>query len=352
MPTSNNGRRNFGTAPARTHRLPARPSTGPTRPPPPTSSRNRFRSPGGASWADPAPSTGRCSCAACPRTTTAGPPRATTSGPIVTSCPSSASWNPTPTCRTTFTAATAPFPWFARPATPGIPSSTRFVRACAGLGYPEDSDMNHPSSAAGVGPAPMNNPAGIRMSCALAYLSAARHRLNLTVRGNVVVRRVLFDGQPPSVSRPRAAVRFSRCNGREIVICASGIASPQLLMLSGVGPADHLADLGIPWCRTCPACWPEPARSPAGVRGQRAASRLRPCRIHGSRIQTLLRYTTAGSDSRNDMHVYVNNVASGPSPLGSGPGTDQPTLRMTCILQSAESRASCAWPRPTPTTSR
>ena len=54
--------------------------------------------------------------------------------------------------------------------------------------------MNHPSST-GVGAAPMNNPAGIRMSCALAYLSAARHRLNLTIRGDVLARRVLFDGR-------------------------------------------------------------------------------------------------------------------------------------------------------------
>ena len=57
----------------------------------------------------------------------------------------------------------------------------------------------------------------------------------------------------------------------------------------------------------------------------------------GSRIQTLLRYTTAGSPLRNDMQVYVNNAASGPSPLGSGPGSDQPLLRMTCILEQADS---------------
>ena len=57
--------------------------------------------------------------------------------------------------------------------------------------------MNHPTSA-GVGPAPMNNPAGIRMSCALAYLSVARHRLNLTIRGNVLARRVLFEGRTAS----------------------------------------------------------------------------------------------------------------------------------------------------------
>ena len=48
----------------------------------------------------------------------------------------------------------------------------------------------------------MNNPAGIRMSTALAYLSSARHRLNLTIRGNVVARRILFDDG--STGSPRA----------------------------------------------------------------------------------------------------------------------------------------------------
>ena len=52
--------------------------------------------------------------------------------------------------------------------------------------------MNHPESG-GVGPIPMNNPEGVRMSTALTFLRAVRHRLNLTVRPNVVVRRIIFE---------------------------------------------------------------------------------------------------------------------------------------------------------------
>ena len=59
---------------------------------------------------------------------------------------------------------------------------------------PDDRDMNHPD-ATGVGPFPLNNPDGVRMSTALAYLEPCRHRLNLTVRGDVLARRVLFDGK-------------------------------------------------------------------------------------------------------------------------------------------------------------
>ena len=230
-----------------------------------------------------------------------------------------------------------PIPVVRAPRDAWHPFQHAFVRACTGLGYPEDTDMNNPS-AAGVGPAPMNNPAGIRMSCALAYLSAARHRLNLTVRGNVIVRRILFQGRTAVGVEAEGGGEVFTANGREIVICASGIASPQLLMLSGVGPADHLADLGIPVVQDLPGVGQNLRDHPlvyvdAGLHPDYAVADF-----NGSRIQTLLRYTTEGSDSRNDMHVYVNNVASGPSPLGGGPGADRPTLRMTCILQSAESQ--------------
>ena len=216
------------------------------------------------------------------------------------------------------------------------PLQHAFVQACVGLGYPEDPDMNHPHSA-GVGPAPMNNPAGIRMNCALAYLSAARHRLNLTVRGNVLARRILFEGAAAIGVEAESVGEVFAVRGGHVVLCASGIASPQLLMLSGIGPADHLATLGIPVARDLPGVGQNLRDHPLVY----VDTALHPDYAAGdfssSRIQTLLRYTTAGSNSRNDMHVYVNNVASGPSPLGSGPGVDRPTLRMTCILQSAES---------------
>ena len=216
------------------------------------------------------------------------------------------------------------------------PFQHAFLQACTGLGYPEDPDMNHPSSA-GVGPAPMNNPAGIRMSCALAYLSTARHRLNLTIRGDMLARRVLFDGRVAIGVEAESGGETFSAYGREIVVCASGLASPQLLMLSGVGPADHLAELGIATVRDLPGVGQNLRDHPLVYVDSALQSDCVPAEFTGSRIQTLLRFTTAYSSSRNDMHVYVNNVASGPSPLGSGPGADQPTLRMTCILQSADS---------------
>lgn len=227
------------------------------------------------------------------------------------------------------------------------PYQEAFVPACVALGFPEDADMNHPTSG-GVGPAPMNNPAGIRMNCALAYLATARHRLHLTIRGNVAVRRILFDGQKAVGVSAESGGETFEAFGNEIVICCSGIASPQLLMLSGIGPAPHLTELGIPIVRDLPGVGQNLRDHPLVY----VDTALRPDYdagdFGGSRIQTMLRYTTSGSTARNDMQVYVNNVASGPSPLGSGPGVSNRIMRMTCILQQAESAGELRLASPDP----
>ena len=67
-----------------------------------------------------------------------------------------------------------------------LPFHQAFVESAIQDGFKEDEDMNHPDST-GIGPIPMNNPEGVRMSTALTYLRAVRHRLNLTVRPDVVV---------------------------------------------------------------------------------------------------------------------------------------------------------------------
>ena len=125
------------------------------------------------------------------------------------------------------------------------PWQKAFYEACLANGFPENSDMNHPDST-GVGPIPLNNANGIRMNTALTYLDPTRHRLNLTVKGDVVVRRILFEGdRATGVEVDSGSQRFT-VEGQEIVLTAGAIASPQLLMVSGVGPADHLRALRIP----------------------------------------------------------------------------------------------------------
>ena len=78
------------------------------------------------------------------------------------------------------------------------------------------------------------------MSTALTYLNPERHRLNLTIRPNVLVQRVVFEGNRAiGVAVESGGDQFT-LEADEIILSSGAIASPQLLMLSGVGPREHL----------------------------------------------------------------------------------------------------------------
>ena len=100
--------------------------------------------------------------------------------------------------------------------------------------------------AAGVGVSPTNNLGGVRVSTAVAYLSQVRHRLNLTVRGQVQVRRILFDGAKAVGVEAESGGEIFTVEAEKVVLSSGALRSPQLLMLSGVGPREHLEEMGIP----------------------------------------------------------------------------------------------------------
>jgi choline dehydrogenase len=87
---------------------------------------------------------------------------------------------------------------------------------------------------------------GHRWSTADAYLRPAMTRTNLTVRTHALVNRITFTGnRATAVSYSRHGEEFEVGASTEILLCGGAVNSPQLLMLSGVGPASHLTDLGI-----------------------------------------------------------------------------------------------------------
>jgi choline dehydrogenase len=126
------------------------------------------------------------------------------------------------------------------------PLTHAFVAAGVELGWPHNADFNG-AEQEGVGVYQVTQKRGQRHSTADAYLKPARRRRNLTVLPRTHVTRLLVeqqrcagvaylqDGQPQQ-ARAR----------REVLLCAGAINSPQLLLLSGIGPAAHLQLLGIP----------------------------------------------------------------------------------------------------------
>ncbi len=120
-----------------------------------------------------------------------------------------------------------------------------FHNACTAAGFGTTNDKNglHP---AGLGVSPSNNIDGVRVSTAMAYLNPVRHHLNLTVRGGVFARKILIeDGKAVGVEAESGGKVF-RIEADKVVLSTGAIRSPHLLMLSGIGPADHLAEFNIP----------------------------------------------------------------------------------------------------------
>ncbi len=182
-----------------------------------------------------------------------------------------------------------------------LPLQAAFYRACRDAGFPDDSDMNHPE-ATGVGAMPLNNPGGVRMSTAITYLDTCRHRLNLTIRPNVLALRVVFDGAQATGLEVDSDGETFVVEGEEIVLSAGAIHSPHLLLLSGVGPAEELRPFGISPVRDLPGVGRGMKNHPSVsiVFRSDPNHHLSP---DAPRNQVGLRFTAEGSRMRNDVQV-------------------------------------------------
>ena len=182
-----------------------------------------------------------------------------------------------------------------------LPLQAAFYQACRELGFPDDPDLNHPEGG-GVGAFPLNNPAGIRQSTALTYLNDCRHRLNLTIRANCTARRICFDGKRAVGVEVESGGEVFTVEGAEIILCGGAIASPQLLMLSGVGPIEELRRWGIAPVQELPGVGRNMKNHPSVGLTYRAGPGHKPG-PDAPRNQVGLRFTAAGSETRNDIQV-------------------------------------------------
>jgi len=130
------------------------------------------------------------------------------------------------------------------------PHTAAFLRAVREAGLPVTA-ANLPEGQ-GFSQTKVTQHRGARASTADAYLRPAHGRPNLQVVTGAHVRRVTFDDPPGT--EPRATGVYVEIGGhrrhalarREVILCGGAINTPQLLMLSGIGPAEHLAEHGIP----------------------------------------------------------------------------------------------------------
>ncbi|GAB2508559.1 choline dehydrogenase [Pseudoxanthomonas sangjuensis] len=125
------------------------------------------------------------------------------------------------------------------------PLSSAFVEAGRQLGLARNDDFNG-AVQDGVGFYQVTQKDGARCSAAVAYLDPAKPRPNLTIVTRALVRRIVLDkGRAVGVAWARRGREVVARAGREVLLCGGAINSPQLLMLSGIGPAEDLRRHGI-----------------------------------------------------------------------------------------------------------
>ena len=125
------------------------------------------------------------------------------------------------------------------------PISTAAINACQEIGLPVTDDFNEQIWGAGMNELTVT-PEGERCSTAKAFLLPVLDRENLTVQTNAAATKLLFDGKRCTgvlYQKDGEAMEAKATN--EVIVSAGAIASPQLLMLSGIGNASHLQEHGI-----------------------------------------------------------------------------------------------------------
>jgi choline dehydrogenase len=126
------------------------------------------------------------------------------------------------------------------------PLTKRYLAAAVQAGLPLNPDFNG-ASQEGVGVYQITTRNGRRMSAARAFLRPAMKRSNVRVETNALATKVLFEGRRAiGVEYEQNGEKKTARAGREVILSGGSINSPQLLQLSGVGPAALLGDLGIP----------------------------------------------------------------------------------------------------------
>jgi choline dehydrogenase len=172
----------------------------------------------------------------------------------------------------------------------------RFVDACVELGHPWYADQNEPGTT-GIGPVPMNRIDDMRISNTVAYLDGARHRSNLSVRGDAHVRRLI-------VQRGRVVgVELADGSGiqaDDTILCAGVVQNPLLLWRSGIGPAEEVSQLGVEVVADVPAVGSNLTDHPVMT----LTTPLAPGTLSDApHLQMILRTTAPGSDQLHDLQI-------------------------------------------------
>lgn len=222
-----------------------------------------------------------------------------------------------------------------------VPWQAAFVEACKALGHPECADTNDPHTKGGVGPHAMNKIGGRRMSAARCYLGPdVRRRDNLRLRARTLVRRVLVRNGRAEGVEVETDGRVETIGARLVVLCAGAIATPGILLRSGIGPRGEVARLGVELASDVPAVGARLLDHPGAAMillARRGVSRL-----EHPLIQTVLRYTSKNSPFPNDMQLQPGSF------LPLHPRVTLPTVTIMCCVGKPRGHGAIVFPSADP----
>jgi choline dehydrogenase len=197
---------------------------------------------------------------------------------------------------------TGPIPIRRHPPSELVPWQAAFLEACAEVGFSSCDDSNDPTKS-GAGPHAMNKVGGERISAARAYLGrAVRARPNLAIVPHTLVRRVLFRGrrvQGVEVER-FGTVREMTCD--RVVLAAGAIATPGVLLRSGIGPKEDVARIGVELLHDAPGVAARLLDHP-GLAIFFLPNQAGFSQTDHPLVQTVCRYSSAGGEVPDDMLI-------------------------------------------------
>ena len=206
------------------------------------------------------------------------------------------------------------------------PLSRAFVQAGVECQLPENRDFNGVDQT-GVGLYQVTQRDGRRFSSARAFLDPVLHRPNLTLLTGTQVHRVTFDGHHATGVQLRDRSLALR-NGGEIILSGGTINSPQLLMLSGIGPGAALQATGIPVLHHAPEVGANLADH-LDITVQAALNDRSAIGIAPSFLPRALR--AGWAYLRRGRGEFTSNVAEAGGFARSDPGRDRPNLQFHFI---------------------
>ncbi len=206
------------------------------------------------------------------------------------------------------------------------PINEVFLQACEQTGLPRTEDYNG-AQQLGCGPTQAMQAGGERCSASKAYITPQRGRSNLTVITQAHTRRVLMDGKRATgVEYEQGGQVHQLHAAREVVLSAGAFGSPQLLMLSGIGPQEQLQANGIATVHTLPGVGQNLQDHVTTVLIQRSARKEATLGISLNGLATVVK---AIFEWRNKRTGWVtSNVAESQGFLKTDPSADTPDIQL------------------------